>query len=476
MAEAIESLRDYDMKRELAQTGALDALRKEKRGLTEEESAAALRFASMDFRLKHGTRTEILMETCKRVAREEIGAPAATNARKQSDGERLRRRITALQQVLQSASELRATSINFEGGKGPPTRWEILGDVDIREVRDLYGAGSAGLPPDLIKAKELAIAAVLIERTEAAYHEIRATTRLDYAIAQLEKASEQEIGFGRQAEAIIRRERPGALSRKDKGPGNTLVALRSGDGDRLLTGLACDEAVANLVEEANRASNVDLEAAGKVRDLLKEPRGCELGGRSAQASGALFSIVERAASERLQLRSERRRVRLLALNEPPPGAYVEVGNYLWPEARHKGRVHLRCTRGEGSLLCNPFRMGADGRDESLRDTVILRETSRRKTPGEQFVNATVHADVVVLIIENRILLCPVVLDSFASLLVWLVPHEPRFELAPPCAVARLAVKTGARALIGLPIVCAVRLSLRVGGGWSWRRIGRVLCV
>jgi hypothetical protein len=369
-AEAIESLRDYDMKRELAQTGTLDALRKEKRGLTEEETAAALRSASMDFRLKHGTRTEILMETCKRVAREEIGAPAATNACKQSDGERLRRRITALQQVLQSVSELRATSINFEGGKGPPTRWEILDDVDIREVRDLYGAGSTDIPPDLIKAKELAIAAVLIERTEAAYHEIRAATRLDYAIAQLEKASEQEIGFGRQAEAIIRRERPGALSRKDKGPGNTLVALRSGEGDRLLTGLACDEAVANLVEEANRASNVDMEAAGKVRDLLKEPRGCELGGRSAQASGALFSIVERAASERLQLRSERRRVRLLALNEPPPGAYVEVGNYLWPEARHKGRVHLRCTRGEGSLLCNPFRMGADGRDESLRDTVI----------------------------------------------------------------------------------------------------------
>jgi hypothetical protein len=121
-AEAIESLRDYDMKKELAQTGALDALRKEKRGLTEEETAAALRSASTDFRLKHGTRTEILMETCKRVAREEIGAPAASNARRQSDGERLRRRITALQQVLQCASELRATSINFEGGMGPPTR------------------------------------------------------------------------------------------------------------------------------------------------------------------------------------------------------------------------------------------------------------------------------------------------------------------------------------------------------------------
>jgi hypothetical protein len=71
-AEAIESLRDYDMKKELAQTGALDALRKEKRGLTEEETAAALRSASTDFRLKHGTRTEILMETCKRVAREGV--------------------------------------------------------------------------------------------------------------------------------------------------------------------------------------------------------------------------------------------------------------------------------------------------------------------------------------------------------------------------------------------------------------------
>ena len=80
------------------------------------------------------------------------------------------------------------------------------------------------------------------------------------------------------------------------------------------------------------------------------------------------------------------------------------------------------------------------------------------------MHAPVHADVVVLIIENRILLCPVLLDSFAPLLVRLVPHEPRFELAPPCTVARLAVKTGARALIGLPIVCAARLSLRVGGG------------
>ena len=49
---------------------------------------------------------------------------------------------------------------------------------------------------------------------------------------------------------------------------------------------------------------------------------------------------------------------------------MEVGNFLWPEARLKGRVHLRCTRGEGSLLCNPFRMGADGRDESLRETVL----------------------------------------------------------------------------------------------------------
>ena len=99
--------------------------------------------------------------------------------------------------------------------------------------------------------------------------------------------SEQEIGFGRQAEAIIRRERPGALSRKDKGPGNTLVALRSGEGDKLLTGLACDEAVAKLVEEANRASNVDLEAAGRVRDLLGEPRGCELAARARRTSAAI---------------------------------------------------------------------------------------------------------------------------------------------------------------------------------------------
>ena len=98
--------------------------------------------------------------------------------------------------------------------------------------------------------------------------------------------SEQEIGFGRQAEAIIRRERSGALSRKDKGPGNTLVALRSGEGDKLLTGLACDEAVAKLVEEANRASNVDLEAAGRVRDLLGEPRGCELAARARRTSAA----------------------------------------------------------------------------------------------------------------------------------------------------------------------------------------------
>jgi len=99
--------------------------------------------------------------------------------------------------------------------------------------------------------------------------------------------SEQEIGFGRQAEAIIRRERSGALSRKDKGPGNTLVALRSGKGDKLLTGLACDEAVAKLVEEANRASNVDLEAAGRVRDLLGEPRGCELAARARRTSAAI---------------------------------------------------------------------------------------------------------------------------------------------------------------------------------------------
>ena len=65
---------------------------------------------------------------------------------------------------------------------------------------------------------------------------MRAARRNDYAIEQLLDAAEKEVGFGRAAPNIMRKERPNAVSRKDRGPGNALTALRAEDGSLLVAG------------------------------------------------------------------------------------------------------------------------------------------------------------------------------------------------------------------------------------------------
>ena len=247
-------------------------------------------------------------------------------------------------------------------------RWDIKEDLATDDIRDLFAGTSMFVDPADRKCEELRLIRAGIEERRRAFDEQRDHSGHERALEALEVAAIAELGFPKKARAIIRSAVPTALSRKDQGSGGTLTALRVGDNEELLAcGDDCDKEVALKVAQGNTAVVVDLQAVGLCMDLMGIERGSDKGGRTAEASGASFHIIEQRESERRQARFGRKRDKRAGLREAPAGAYVEVGNVGHPEARHAGRLRVHARRG--SIFGNPFRMGGDGHDESLRALV-----------------------------------------------------------------------------------------------------------
>ena len=364
-------LAEFVAKRERDVTEAVEELQRLRGGSFDEDDGAVLAraraLAERDFGARNGTSIEVIMRTAMSVARDAIGRVPVGAARAQSTSERLRRLLDFYVDIETLIEDMEAIHINFANIGAVPQRWRAKSGVLNDGLRDLFGGRAEEQLPEERKQAELRLVQKLIRTTRDEHDELRASIRLDYANAQLAQAAEKH-GFGRAAADIMRRERPGAVSRKDKGPGGSLTALRvpgvDGGDERLLTGAEGDEAVAQKVEEANKPSIVDLEAAGHLIDQLDGARVNLRGGPTARASGAAMQIVGRVVFERRQVRVDARRERRLRLRQPPVGMYVEVANSAFPQAHHRGRIHL--TGRRGSILGNPFRMGTSGRGSWVR--------------------------------------------------------------------------------------------------------------
>ena len=198
--------------------------------------------------------------------------------------------------------------------------------------------------------------------------EHRLDVRLDYVNEQLQVLAERELGYARAAAEVIRRERAGLMSKKDRGPGGQLVAIEDEATGNMLTGAARDKAVAAKVRAGNTPNIVCLEAAGHLMQRCSIERGETRGGATAREAGAAHQIVEEAESRlsrrpRFAAKSER----VEKCQRPPAGELFVVGNGKFPNEAHQGRVRYDGTRQ--GLLGNPFKMGVDGKDEALRDLV-----------------------------------------------------------------------------------------------------------
>ena len=118
--------------------------------------------------------------------------------------------------------------------------------------------------------------------------EHRLANRIDYVNEQLTILAAKELGYARAAAEVIRAERRGLMSAKDKGPGGKLVALEDEATGRLLTGVERDKAVAAKVRAGNTPSIVCLEPVGRLMDLCRIERSERRGVVRRSAAGRRF--------------------------------------------------------------------------------------------------------------------------------------------------------------------------------------------
>ena len=354
---------------------------------------AAQRTADKHFALTQGTATVELMQSAMRTAREVINVPISGNRRRQTAGERARRLLDYYINMEQQVEELDLVSVNFTNLGVLPKRWRVKGahgkvsDSSLLQLFTLDGQEEPVVDLGERKRAELRIIRKLIRESQVAYDELREELRIDYVNAQLEQASEKEHAFNRAAADIMRRERPGAVSKKDRGPGNQLTAIRDENGN-LLTNRECDEEVARLVAEANTPKTTDLEAVGCLIDLIGIERGNVNGGVTARDSGTAFQIVEEMEATRRQERADRRRALRQKLKQPPAGAYVIVGNRGYPKLEHRGRIVINGMRD--SIFGNAFSMGESGLDEEWRDCVCECHRDWLESGDDAYVVAERH--------------------------------------------------------------------------------------
>ena len=383
--EVAEDLKDYVASRNMAIATAILGLGSDGTIADREAAEADARRA---FVVQQGTATDVAMRTAMRMAREVINVELPSG-RQQTLHETRRRRLEFYVRIESEVDDLDANLINFRCTGRIPVRWLAKSEVLDDGLRDLFDGMSSVVTPAARKARELQLIRALLKQSQMDFDEMYAEGRLDYALELAQEAAIKEFGFTQAVSNVLKRERPGVISKKDRGPGNQLTALRDDDDpELLLTGAQCDEAVAAKVEAGNRPKLVDLEAVGHLMDCTAFVRGETRGGPNSRISGACMQHAEAHESLRRQERFQRRQALRDRVRMPPPGAYVVVGNAGRPDPEHAGRVHLMASRG--TILGNPFRMGIDGRDERWRSTVCACYREWLNTGGDAYQIAERH--------------------------------------------------------------------------------------
>ena len=360
------AMKDWVAGRESACAEAMQQLVSQGRPIDERSRALARDEAAARFAATNGTCVEHLMQACMLVAREVIAAPQAAKGRKQSAGEVLRRKLDKYLAIEKEVEDARIFDNEFGFCGKIPVRWRTRESALTPELRQLFLRDASPHAPGERKARELLLIRKCVEECVKEVDEHRLTNRVDYVNEQLTILAAKELGYARAAAEVIRAERRGLMSSKDKGPGGKLVALEDEATGQLLTGVDRDKAVAAKVRAGNTPNLVCLESAGHLMDRCQIERGERRGGSTARGSGAAFQVIEDAES-RLgrQPRIARNRERVEACVRPPAGEFVVVGNARFPDEAHDGRVRYDGSRN--GILGSPFRMGLDGRDENLRD-------------------------------------------------------------------------------------------------------------
>ena len=360
------AMKDWVAGRERACAEAMQQLVSQGRPIDERSRALARDEAAARFAATNGTCVEHLMQACMLAAREVIAAPQVVKGRKQSAGEVLRRKLDKYLAIEKEVEDARIFDNEFGFCGKIPVRWRTRESALTPELRRLFLHDASPHAPGERKARELLLIRRCVEECVKEVDEHRLTTRVDYVNEQLTVLAARELGYPRAAVEVIREERRGLMSSKDRGPGGKLVALEDEATGQLLTGIDRDKAVAAKVRAGNTPNLVCLESAGHLMDRCLIERGERRGGSTARGSGAAFQVVEDAES-RLgrQPRIARNRERVEACVRPPAGDFVVVGNARFPDEAHDGRVRYDGSRN--GILGSPFRMGLDGRDENLRD-------------------------------------------------------------------------------------------------------------
>ena len=385
-SESEKAAKDWVAGRESACAEAMQQLVSQGRPIDERSRALARDEAAARFAATHGTCVEHLTKACMLVAREAIAAPQASKGRKQSAGEVLRRKLDKYLAIEKEVEDAKVSDIVFGFCGKIPGRWRARESALTPELKQFFISGAAPHEPGERKARELALIRRRVDECVKEVEEHRLAHRVEYVNEQLTVLAAKELGYARAAAEVIRAERRGLMSAKDKGPGGKLVALEDEATGRLLTGVERDKAVAAKVRAGNTPSIVCLEPVGRLMDLCRIERSERRGGSTAQSSGAAFQIVEDAES-RLgrQPRIARNRECVEACVRPPAGEFVVVGNARFPDEAHQGRVRYDGSRN--SILGSPFRMGLNGRDESLRDLACSCHAVWLETGGDAYTIA-----------------------------------------------------------------------------------------
>jgi len=436
-ASASESaMKDWVAGREGACAEAMQQLVGQGRPIDERSRALARDEAAARYAATNGTCVEHLMQACMLVAREVIAAPQAAKGRKQSAGEVLRRKLDKYLAIEKEVEDLKITDIVFGYCGKIKGRWRTRESALTPELKQFFLRDAAPHAPGERKARELVLIRRRVDECVREVEEHRLTTRVDYVNEQLTILAARELGYARAAAEVIRAERRGLMSSKDKGPGGTLVALEDEATGLLLTGVARDKAVAAKVRSGNTPNLVCLESAGHLMDLCRIERGERRGGSTAQGSGAAFQVVEDAEC-RLgrQPRIARNRERVEACVRPPAGDFVVVGNARFPDEAHDGRVRYDGSRK--GILGSPFRMGLDGRDENLRDLSCECYREWLETGGDAYAIAVAKCFPIECVAPGHGRICSADIEAeIESLVEIVVELDKRLVLECGCAPKR----------------------------------------
>ena len=167
------------------------------------------------------------------IAKDIIKRGLPTEKRKMSAVETKRRRMEFYFLRAEQVYAMKTDALNFANPGALPARYLSKERVASAELRELFTPTSRFTGASERKDEELRILQGLLARAKVEFEREWRETRLDHVNETLHAAAAKEIGFAREAFEMLKRERPGAASRKDKAPG-TLTAIRKGGKGVLL--------------------------------------------------------------------------------------------------------------------------------------------------------------------------------------------------------------------------------------------------